>query len=274
MAKGRMISSDTFEDDWFGSLSLFDRVVWIGLITACADDQGRILNNPNIIRSRIFPYEDIKIEDINNSIERFFVHERIYIYTATDDYKSLIQIINWWEYQSPSWAAPSKYQAPEGWIDRIKIHISGNKVHTENWENKGGFVSTALPTPLPTPLPTLLHKPIKEGEVKSEGEEEGKVRTNGGGIFTLYENSIGIVPGNLVEELKQAEQDFSCEWLTEAFKIASARNKRSWGYVRGILRRFTAEGFIPDGVSPDHPPNFILYNGDWVDPRNVPTEET
>ncbi|MBC8280048.1 MAG: DnaD domain protein [Chloroflexi bacterium] len=61
-------------------------------------------------------------------------------------------------------------------------------------------------------------------------------------IFALYEDSIGSLSPLLAEELKEAEGRYPEAWLREAFTIAVAENKRSWRYVSGILRRWTAEG--------------------------------
>ena len=61
-------------------------------------------------------------------------------------------------------------------------------------------------------------------------------------IFALYEDSIGSLSALLAEELKEAEGRYPESWLREAFGIAVAENKRSWRYVSGILRRWTAEG--------------------------------
>ena len=68
-------------------------------------------------------------------------------------------------------------------------------------------------------------------------------------IFALYEDSIGSLSPLLAEELKEAEARYPAAWLSEAFGIAVAENKRSWRYVSGILRRWTAEGKASRGDS-------------------------
>ncbi len=61
-------------------------------------------------------------------------------------------------------------------------------------------------------------------------------------IFALYEDSIGSLSPLLAEELKETEERYPEPWVREAFGIAVAENKRSWRYVSGVLRRWTAEG--------------------------------
>jgi hypothetical protein len=139
MANRRMLASDTWRDEFIGSLDLFGRLLWVGMITTCADDQGRVLYNPRLIRTDIFPFDDFSVEQVERTITLFADAGKISIYEA--DGKKLIQIVNWWEYQTPAWASPSKYKAPDNWTDREKYHSVGNKIVLRNWDTVGGFTS-------------------------------------------------------------------------------------------------------------------------------------
>ena len=55
MANKRVITSDMFSDDKFMFFDDFTRILWVGLITVCADDQGRFQNNEALIKSQVFP---------------------------------------------------------------------------------------------------------------------------------------------------------------------------------------------------------------------------
>jgi len=86
---------------------------------------------------------------------------------------------------------------------------------------------------------------LKAGETVGEIEKEPEADTpelERRNIFALYEDSIGSLSPLLAEELKEAEERYPEPWVREAFGIAVAENKRSWRYVSGILRRWTAEG--------------------------------
>ena len=61
-------------------------------------------------------------------------------------------------------------------------------------------------------------------------------------IFALYEDNIGMLTPILADELKAAEELYPWRWVCEAFQIAAAENRRRWGYISGILRRWAAEG--------------------------------
>jgi DNA replication protein len=61
-------------------------------------------------------------------------------------------------------------------------------------------------------------------------------------IFKLYEENIGPLTPMIADALKDAEQTYKPEWVTEALEIAVKNNKRSWKYVEVILRRWKEEG--------------------------------
>jgi DnaD/phage-associated family protein len=67
----------------------------------------------------------------------------------------------------------------------------------------------------------------------------GRERPN---IFVLYEQNIGLLQPIIAEELQEAENTYSPEWIEDAFRIAVENNVRSWKYVRRILERWATEG--------------------------------
>lgn len=90
-------------------------------------------------------------------------------------------------------------------------------------------------------IPYVTESHLKR-EVKKELKKEDK--RIGGFIFGLYEQHIGgIIPPGIMQEMSGAEDDYPAEWLEAAFTIAARNNKRSWAYVRGILRRYKQQGF-------------------------------
>ena len=61
-------------------------------------------------------------------------------------------------------------------------------------------------------------------------------------VFKLYEENIGPLTPMIADALKDAEQTYKPEWVTEALEIAIKNNKRNWKYVEVILRRWKEEG--------------------------------
>jgi DnaD/phage-associated family protein len=234
MANRRMIAGDMFEDDFIGELNYFERLLWIGLITSVADDQGRMMDNPALIRSRVFLFDpSVQDSEVERALNKINVHGKIVRYVSGN--KALIQITKWWKYQTPSWASPSKYPSPTGWTDRAKYHSTGNKVITLNWDNVGGYVANCIP---------IVHRAIEEGDVKGDVKGEGEAETTQPppNIFVLYQNEIGNVSAMVADELKLAEKEYPEDWIAEAIKEAVAHNARNWAYVSTILRTWKTKG--------------------------------
>lgn len=270
MANKRMIYSDLFEDDFLSGLDLFGRYLWIGLIGAVMDDQGRSIDNAAIIRARVFPYDQVDDAQVEAVISTLASAGKVLRYTVNG--KKLIQIVNWWRFQQPSWAAESKFPAPDGWTDRVKVHVKGNKILTVNWDQEGGFTklhspvpanqSDQLPSdlhsPLPSDLPSDLHSRIEEYEVKVkseiENESEGEVEVEGAQkpaaaaalarpvIFAIYEREIGPLTPMIGDQLQEFERDYPPEWFEMAVREAITHNKRNLAYVAAILKRWKVDG--------------------------------
>jgi len=136
MSKRRMIDSICRESDSYASLNYRQRDLWIGLICT-ADDQGRHKGSPALIRSKVWPCDDITLDEVKKDIDALINVDYIILYE--NDGSQYIQIINWWKYQQMQWAGPSDYPAPDGWIDRMRYHSKGRQIVQENWDSKGGY---------------------------------------------------------------------------------------------------------------------------------------
>jgi hypothetical protein len=174
----RTIAPDTFADDFFGQrMDYFQRLLWLGLILRCADDQGRLKDNPARIRIDVFPYDEIKNQDIETALAQFEHAGKIIRYSSglNGSRTDLIQVSNWWKYQrSASWMAASQYPAPDGWIDRYRFHAKRNEIKEANWDKPGGFLpSNYIDATLP--LPSTLPSREVEVEVEVEDEDEDEV---------------------------------------------------------------------------------------------------
>lgn len=141
-AKRRMIASHLFEDYFFGNLSLLERQLWIGLFATVADDQGRLLDSPIFIRSRVFMYDkDITEAQVEEGLRKLCAAGKITRYSVAGN--ALIQIVNWWRYQTLAWAVESRYPAPDGWHDRVRYNAPGNKTVSFGWDTPPGYKEAA-----------------------------------------------------------------------------------------------------------------------------------
>ena len=71
-----------------------------------------------------------------------------------------------------------------------------------------------------------------------------------GRFNAIYESEIGPLTGMIGEELSDLSDEYPYEWFERAVKIAAESNKRSLRYIKGILKRFAAEGF-DNGSKPE-----------------------
>ncbi len=144
MGNKRLVYGELFEDDTLGTLPRDARLLWVGLIAAIADDQGRMLDNTALIRAKIFMYDtDVTNQMVDEWLQMLADAGMVTRYAAEG--KNLLQIVNWWEYQKSGWANYSKFAPPAGWVDRVKIRNSQNSVDMVNWDNPGGFTTTQTP---------------------------------------------------------------------------------------------------------------------------------
>lgn len=179
----RNIDHEIFSDEWFGTLDLHQRILWLGILVNCADDQGRLINSPLRIRLKVFPYDtQITVEQIQATLNNFIESQKLLSYKAglNGARKDCLQVVNWWRYQkTTAWAAPSEHPAPEGWMDRIRCHSVGNVIRLENWDLDGGYLegTKALPS---DSVVTAKPRPLSEseGEGESEVEVEGEVESD------------------------------------------------------------------------------------------------
>ncbi|MCD4752756.1 MAG: DnaD domain protein [Anaerolineaceae bacterium] len=61
-------------------------------------------------------------------------------------------------------------------------------------------------------------------------------------IYEIYEENIGPLTPLLAEDMKEAEEEYSTQWVKEAIHLAVQGNIRKWRYIEGILRSWKKEG--------------------------------
>lgn len=90
------------------------------------------------------------------------------------------------------------------------------------------------------------------------------IRQGAPDIFTLYEQTVGLINPLVADRLTAAELEFPAEWIHDAFQIAAEQNKRSWAYVHAILMRWRTEG-KDDGELGRHPQTpWVANQRSWV----------
>jgi len=223
------ITAEIYLDSFFGALSLAHRLLWIGIITAVADDQGRMEDNVAVIRSSIFPYDsEIDIKEVEQGLKLFAKRHRIdrYVAGTNGSGRRLMQIVNWWKYQRKAqWANRSIYPPPRLWVDRIRTHDKGSQdIVTVNWEHLGGYVAT-----------TKEYRSVTTGYVASNEAATNPIREKE--EDSLIKDSLS---------LSKADREFldtkHPDWINDAIDVANSKGIHDPKYVTGILKNWIAEG--------------------------------
>jgi len=131
----RMIDPSFWRSETTSRLNREQRLTLVGLISN-ADDQGRLQGHPALLRSLIYPYDDITLSDIEDDISAIATVGTILLYEVEGI--RFVQLVNWWRYQTPSFAWPSKHPAPPGWTDRERYR-RGNLIVENNWDGHAGL---------------------------------------------------------------------------------------------------------------------------------------
>lgn len=107
MARKRMIDPSFWVDEKLGMLDVISRLLFMGLISN-ADDEGRLVGHPSLIKSIIFPYDqNISVENITNKLQELANLKMIILYKNNS--QSYIQVTNFRKYQTINKPTPSKY---------------------------------------------------------------------------------------------------------------------------------------------------------------------
>src|SRR4051812_48325400 len=70
MARIRSVKPEFWTDEKVAELSRDARLTFLGLISALADDDGRMKGNPRVVRGMIYPFdEDVTAADIEAHLE-------------------------------------------------------------------------------------------------------------------------------------------------------------------------------------------------------------
>lgn len=237
----------------FGRLSLKAKVLW-PMLLASSDNQGRGLAEADVIAWHVCPnVQEISLDEIPELLEEMVEQEMILLYRDSRG-RLVYQVVRWWEYQRLQWARSSLYEAPEGWVDRVRTTVNGKYI-AKNWDLPGGFCDVPVDCPGESP-----GAPPGEGSRWADKSIENKsietkptppptpptgVDDGGGGGFSLeqwtevYQSNIGRVRPKARERIVAWFDDPRVGFglWDEAIGIAVANEQRKLSYIEGVLRR-------------------------------------
>jgi hypothetical protein len=194
----RHIDPATLHDEWYIAQTPQVRLFWLSLLLA-VDDQGRFAANPALVRSQLFPADDLSLAEVEALLQA--VDGKVLFYEANGNRYG--QLANWWKYQSHAvWMGPSRFPPPDGWADRYRYHAKGNKiVQSSNWRDapevgpnetaegepreEAGEASAGTTVKIAAQLDSHLHSGLGsnggrgDGDVDVNGDDDGESEGDG-----------------------------------------------------------------------------------------------
>lgn len=112
MARKRMIDPGIWDSEDFSRLSVWARLVFIGLFSN-ADDEGRGRAHPVYLKSILFPYdEELAVADIKTALQEIEAVMSVTFYERQG--KQFYMLRHWRQFQTINKPTPSKLPPPKG----------------------------------------------------------------------------------------------------------------------------------------------------------------
>ena len=83
------------------------------------------------------------------------------------------------------------------------------------------------------------------------GYDSWEIEKNMADPYSLYEQNIGMITPLIADKIREAEETFPTEWISEAITESVNMNKRNWAYISRILTNWQIEG-RSNGKSGEH----------------------
>lgn len=242
----RIIKESICTSETLAKLTWFEEAFFYRLLTQ-ADDYGRVDARAAVLKGRMYPIADVTEKQIEEAVKKLRTVGLVQTYKVKG--KPILQFVTWAQHQQIR-AKKSKYPGPEEADDRQpdltpktgKLptdEINGNQTILNDsicevnpiqsnpiQSNTSGGVS-ARAREAPDPEPEIL--PAKENPSFDL-------------VLETYQNEIGIPTSGALDGLTEAlAEGIHQDVVVLAIKTAADNGKRTWAYVRGILRNLRGE---------------------------------
>ncbi len=215
MPRRRMIDPNFWESEDIAKLTPRQRLLWIGLWSN-ADDEGRGRGSLAAIRSTVFKYDDLTLQDLASDLEAIKAHCKVQFYEV--DGSLYYACLGWdvWQkvdHPKPSFIPPPQYADLLANDSRMpRDTIEPNLIKSNLIESKG--------LTIPAAAKALLHDNIPQMDLPA-------------------------VRGSMVSWA----QRMGWEMVTEALRrgIEAKGKQTTWRYVEGILKGWTRDHITTPG---------------------------
>lgn len=109
MARKRMIDPSFWADEKLGECNIQERYLFMGLVSH-SDDEGYGRANPKLLKSLVFPYDDLRASDLEKWLSKLGGLNMVVLYTVNE--QTYYYLPNFLKYQSINKPKPSEYPKP------------------------------------------------------------------------------------------------------------------------------------------------------------------
>lgn len=244
MAVYRNVQVNFWQDEFILDLTPEERYFYIYLLTGTKTKQCGIYILPKRVAELETGYS---METVEKLLNRFVAYGKILYDAETKE----LYILNWLHYNPILNTNVEKCVLRE--LKTVKnkefIHTFLRKCLEEEWKIPLLLQHFGMPEEEDT---SSLQEVIEEKEVESIEEAVPNSK-----VYKFYEQHISSLSPYIVKELKDWIQRVSGKVVREALKIAFEHNKRTFAYVKGILRNWCKKGQVDLSEEKE---GFILYD--------------
>ncbi|HDX9610400.1 TPA: DnaD domain protein [Bacillus toyonensis] len=247
MAVYRNVQVNFWQDEFILDLTPEERYFYIYLLTGTKTKQCGIYILPKRVAELETGYS---METVEKLLNRFVEYGKFFYDMETKE----LFIVNWLRYNPILNTNVEKCVLSE--LKTVKnkefIHMYLRRCLEEEWKIPLLLQHFGMPEEEDT---SSLQEVIKEKEVEEvESIEEAVPNSK---VYKFYEQHISSLSPYVVKELKDWIQRVSGKVVLEALKIAFEHNKRTFAYVKGILRNWCKKGRVDLSEEKE---GFILYD--------------
>ncbi|PGD00522.1 DnaD domain-containing protein [Bacillus toyonensis] len=244
MAVYRNVQVNFWQDEFILDLTPEERYFYIYLLTGTKTKQCGIYILPKRVAELETGYS---METVEKLLNRFVAYGKILYDAETKE----LYILNWLHYNLILNTNVEKCVLRE--LKTVKnkefIYTFLRKCLEEEWKIPLLLQHFGMPEEEDT---SSLQEVIEEKEVESIEEAVPNSK-----VYKFYEQHISSLSPYIVKELKDWIQRVSGKVVLEALKIAFEHNKRTFAYVKGILRNWCKKGQVDLSEEKE---GFILYD--------------
>lgn len=218
----RILKDSICTSDNLNKLDAFQETFFYRLLVNC-DDYGRFDARPEILKARLYPLKDIRMDQIAKALQALASAELVILYQV--DGKPFVQMSTWERHQQIR-AKKSKYPAPE--TRKQSPDIICNQMISND---------------------IICHRnPIQSNPVVTRAREDndGDLLQTAEELNSVFDaaRGIGLSTSTDLDKANLLCADYTAPWVLEALRrTASAPpSARCWRYVEGILRSWRAAG--------------------------------